>query len=156
MRYLLMSLLAVAALFAFCSSSWAVGVYTPGQEKYDCSPLVQRGIIPDTWNKLTEALLIPQISWAIDKLTIEAKAFIGQFGQPPSSDIASVSSSKADDTKELKDEPLPLVKEKSKKPDKKLKKPLPKSAKANLKKSKPTDTKNTKPKKRIKAPLKAL
>ncbi|MFH0959304.1 MAG: hypothetical protein V1897_11430 [Pseudomonadota bacterium] len=156
MRYLLMSLIAVAALFTFCSSCLAVGVYTPGQEKYNCSSLVQRGIIPDAWNKLTEALLIPQISWAIDKLTIETKAVIGQFGQPPSTDISSISSSKADETKELKDEPLPLVKETSKKLDKKPKKPLPKSAKANLKKSKQLDKKDSKPKKRIKAPLKAL
>ncbi len=155
MRYLLMSLLAVAALFAFCSSSLAVGVYTPGQEKGDCCPLVQRGVIPDTWNKLTLALLIPQISWAIDKLAVEAKVVISQFGQPPSSDIAAISSSKAEDTRELKDEPLPLVKEKSKILDKKPKKPSPQSAKANLKKSKKTET-NAKPKKRIKAPLKAL
>jgi hypothetical protein len=151
-----MSLLTVAALFAFCSSSLAVGVYTPGQEKNDCCPLIQRGVIPDTLNKLTLALLIPQISWAIDKLAVEAKVVISQFGQPPSNDIAAISSSKAEDTKELKDEPLPLVKEKSKILDKKPKKPLSKSAKANLKKSKKTETKNAKPKKRIKAPLKAL
>ncbi len=155
MRYLLVSLLCVAALFAFSSYSVAVGVYIRGQERCDCSPLVQRGVIPDTWNKLSEALLIPQISWALDKLTIEAKAVIMQFGQPPSNEIAEVSAAK--EAKELKDEPPPLVKEKIKKVDKKKKKPVVTASKTNLKKNKKTDTKNDKPtKKRIKAPAKAL
>ena len=155
MRYLLVSLLCVAALFAFSSNSLAVGVYTPGLERCDCSPLVQRGVIPDTWNKLTEALLIPQISWAIDRLTIEAKAVISQFGQPPSSEISEISVAK--EAKELKDEPPPLVKEKIKKVGKKKKKPAINSSKKVAKKTKKAETKNAKPaKKRIKAPLKAL
>ncbi|MGO8880014.1 MAG: hypothetical protein ACLQMS_10950 [Desulfomonilaceae bacterium] len=155
MRYLLASLLCVAALFAFSSNSLAVGVYTPGLERCDCSPLVQRGVIPDTWNKLTEALLIPQISWAIDRLTIEAKAVISQFGQPPSSEISEISAAK--EAKELKDEPPPLVKEKIKKVGKKKKKPAINSSKKVAKKTKKAETKNAKPaKKRIKAPLKAL
>ena len=156
MRYSLMSLLVVAALFAFCSSCLAVGVYTPGKEKFECCPFVKRGVIPDTWNKLTEALLIPQISWAIDRLTIEAKAVISQFGQPPSKDINGISSSRVDDIKELKDDPLPVVKEKAEKVDTKTKKKVSKSAKTTSKKSKKTDTKDAKPKKRIKAPAEAL
>ncbi len=154
MRYIFVSLLLVAALFAFSSNSSAVGVYIPGKETCDCSPLVQRGVIPDTWNKLTEALLIPQISWAIDRLTLEAKAVISQFGQPPTSQTAEVSSSK--ESKVLKDEPLPLVKEKIRKIEKKKKKPVVSAAKTNSKKAKKTDDKSGKPKKRIKAPLKAL
>lgn len=153
MRYLLVSLLCVAALFAFTSNSAAVGVYSPGLEKADCSALVQRGVIPDTWNKLSEALLVREISWAIDKLTIEAKAFLNQFGQPPTSDIAEVSTAK--EAKELKADPLASVKDKPKTIEKK-KKPLNKTAKIDKKKSKTTDTKNAKPKKRIKAPSKSL
>lgn len=154
MRYIFVSLLLVAALFAFSSNCSAVGVYIPGKETCDCSPLIQRGIIPDTWNKLTEALLIPQISWAIDKLTLEAKAVISQFGQPPTSQTSEVSSSK--ESKVLKDEPLPLVKEKIRKIEKKKKKPVISAAKTNSTKAKKADDKSGKPKKRIKAPQKAL
>ncbi len=155
MRYFLVSLLCVAALFAFSSNSLAVGVYTPGNERCDCSPLIQRGVIPDTWNKLTEALLIPQICWAIDRLTIEAKAVIDQFGQPPANEISEVSAAK--EAKELKDEPPPLVKKKIKKVAKKKKTIAISSSKSVTKKKKKVETKNAKPtKKRIKAPLKAL
>ncbi|MCX5872830.1 MAG: hypothetical protein NTY51_06295 [Deltaproteobacteria bacterium] len=153
MRYLLVSLLCVAALFAFTSNSAAVGVYNPALEKSECSTLVQRGVIPDTWNKLSEALLVREISWAIDKLTIEAKAFLNQFGQPPSSGLSEVSAPK--EAKEFKDEVLTPVKDKPKTIEKK-KRPVNKTAKIDKKKSKKTDTKNAKPKKRIKAPLKAL
>ncbi|MCL5125449.1 MAG: hypothetical protein M1511_13330 [Deltaproteobacteria bacterium] len=152
MRYFLVSLLCVAALFAFYSNSMAVGVYTPGKELCDCSPFVQRGVIPDTWNKLTQALLIPQICWAIDRFTIEAKAVINQFGQPP--ETAEVSTAK--EIRELKDEPPPLEKEKVKKAVEKKKKTTVRP-KHISKKKKNGNTKNSKPvKKRIKAPQKAL
>ncbi|MGC8657722.1 MAG: hypothetical protein ACP5U1_01485 [Desulfomonilaceae bacterium] len=152
MRYFLVSLLCVAAMFAFSSNSMAVGVYTPGHEQCDCSPLIQRGVIPDTWNKLTQALLIPQICWAIDRLTIEAKAVINQFGEPPETAQVSATS----ETRELKDQPPPLKKEKVKKPVEKKKKITVRPKPASNKKKNAT-AKTSKPaKKRIKAPQKAL
>lgn len=156
MRYLLVSLLWVATLFAFSSNSMAVGVYTPGKEPINCSSLVKRGVIPDTWNKLTEALLIPQICWAIDKVAIEAKAVIAQFGQPPTSENSEVAPAK--ETKEIKDESSSLAKGKIKKLSNTKKKQAASSSKISLKKKKKTETKKAKPaaKKRIKAPLKAL
>ena len=154
MKSLVMALvMTVAFNLVLASQAGAVGLYAVGKEQISCSPLVARGIVPDTWNKLTEALLVPQISWALDKLAVEMKTMLSQLGSPPVTGVSETASV----TKEDVIAPVEKVKEKPKeavaeKPAKKIKKA---EVKKDTKESKVKKT-SDKPKKRIKVPPKAM
>lgn len=145
-------LMTVAVNVFFASHVGAVGLYAVGKEQISCSPLVARGIVPDTWNKLSEAFLAPQISWALDRLAVEMKSLLNQFGAPPAPPaIAETASVTKDDLVSANDrskqKPREVVQEK---PAKQIKKAEVKKDKKDIKK--PAD----KPKKRIKVPPKAM
>ncbi len=154
MKSLVMALVMTVAFNVFyASQAGAVGLYAVGKEQISCSPLVARGIVPDTWNKLTEALLVPQISWALDKLAVEMKTVFSQFGAPPAASVAETASVTKEDIvapiDKVKDKPKEVVEEK---PAKKIKKAEVKKDKKDTKDKKTSD----KPKKRIKVPPKAM
>jgi hypothetical protein len=58
----------------------AVGLYVVGKEECKCSPLVAAGILPDTWNKLKEATGWRFIAAVVDRVAVEIKTVLGQFG----------------------------------------------------------------------------
>jgi hypothetical protein len=86
----------VIAVVAFClatavaGNSFAVGLYVVGKEECDCSPLVAKGIVPDTVNKLSEAFLFPQIAAALDQAGKEVRGMLAGFG-PTSAEAAEPS-----------------------------------------------------------------
>jgi hypothetical protein len=130
----------------------AVGLYAVGKEQIGCSPLVARGIVPDTWNKLSEALLAPQISWALDRLAVEIKTMLSQFGAPPTNGVAETATVIKEDIFTPKEKQPEKIKEAVEdKPAKKIKK-------AEVKKDKKDKDKKVsdKTKKRIKVPPKAM
>lgn len=154
MKSLVMTLvMTVAFACVFAPQAEAVGLYAVGKEQISCSPLVARGIVPDTWNKLGEALLVPQISWALDKLAVEMKTMLGQFGAPPVTSVAETASVSKEAIIAPNDKPLEKPKELvEEKPVKKIKKAEVRKDKKDTKPKKATD----KPKKRIKVPPKAM
>lgn len=155
MKSLVMTLvMTVAFACVFAPQAEAVGLYAVGKEQISCSPLVARGIVPDTWNKLGEALLVPQISWALDRLAVEMKTMLSQFGAPPVTSVAETASVTKDDIIAPIDKPLEKPKDVVEdKPAKKIKKAEVKKDKKDTKPKKATDNK---PKKRIKVPPKAM
>ncbi len=143
--------LTVALNGFFAPPANAVGLYAVGKEQISCSPLVARGIVPDTWNKLSEALLVSQISWAIDRLAVEMKTMLSQFGAPPTNNGPETASI-------VKDEIL-APKDKEKIKESFDEKPVTKTKKAEVKKvskDKKDKKASDKPKKRIKVPPKAM
>lgn len=153
--FILAVVLTVALSSFFVSPSGAVGLYAVGKEQISCSPLVARGIVPDTWNKLTEALLVPQISWALDKLAVEVKTVLSQFGAPPSNGVAETASVVKEDLFESKEKDKPKELNNSV-IEKKTSKPTKSTKKTQLTKDKKIKTISDKPKKRIKVPPKAM
>lgn len=119
----------------------AVGLYAVGKEDCSCSPLVARGVIPDTLNKIHEALFLPQLAGALDKAALNIKAFSDQENGITT---ASLSESPA------APEEAPAVKAKE---EKKLKKvPAVKKAKPHAKAAK----EKAKKKKRVPVPTRTM
>jgi hypothetical protein len=56
----------------------AVGLYAVGKEDCSCSPLTVRGIVPDTLNKIHEALFFPQVAGMLDRVAMNIKAAADQ------------------------------------------------------------------------------
>lgn len=110
----------------------AVGLYAVGKEDCNCSPLVARGVIPDTLNKLQEAVAFPQIAMALDNVAVQVKGLLEQSGATAT---ASLSESPGAPEEE------PAVKEKEEKklekvPEVKKRKTHAKAVKAKPKKKK--------------------
>lgn len=81
MRYFVVAtVLSVLALCSLWESAGAVGYDVAGKEKCICSPLVARGVYPDTLNNVTEALVLPKLGFLAERLAREIKAILGQFG----------------------------------------------------------------------------
>lgn len=81
MRYVVVAgaiALVVAAVGVQCS--WAVGFDVVGKEKCECGPLVSRGIIPDTLNKLKEALFLDKLASVLDWIAADGGALMAQVG----------------------------------------------------------------------------
>jgi len=81
MRYLVIAtVLSILVLSGMPDSARAVGYDVAGKEECVCSPLVARGICPDTLNNLKEALVLPKLGFLAERLAQEIKAILGQFG----------------------------------------------------------------------------
>lgn len=81
MRYLVVAtVLSVLAVAGGLESVRAVGYDIAGKEKCVYSPLVARGVIPDTLNNIKEALVFPRLGFLAERLASEIKAILGQFG----------------------------------------------------------------------------
>ncbi|HMK33798.1 MAG TPA: hypothetical protein VK463_01940 [Desulfomonilaceae bacterium] len=83
MRSISIALVSICLAAALVGNSYAVGLYVVGKEDCDCSPLVARGIVPDTLNKMKEAFLFPQIAEVLDRIGIEVKAMLAGLGPAP-------------------------------------------------------------------------
>jgi len=119
----------------------AVGLYAVGKEDCSCSPLVARGVVPDTLNKIHEAIFFPQVASALDKVALNLKAFAEQSNEV---NTAALSESPG------VSEEAPVVKEKE---EKKLKKaPAVKKAKPHAKAAK----EKAKKKKRVPVPTSTM
>ncbi len=114
MRYIVIAaLLSVLPLSGFWQSAQAVGYDVAGKEKCVCSPLVARGIYPDTLNNLKEALVLPKLGFLAERLAQEIKAILGQFGVQsagdprgkiePTKSIASLETRAEEEKKRLTD-----------------------------------------------------
>ncbi len=153
MRSFIIAVLVTIALAAACVGNvHAVGLYAVGKEECNCSSLVARGIIPDTLNKLHEALLLPQLAMVLDKIAVGIKDMVAQTGGPSAveSEEAIKEGEKAP---ELKEKPVP-----QKKPGKEEiapKEEKPATLKKSIKGKKPTlHIKKGKKKKPVKMPPK--
>jgi hypothetical protein len=83
MRALCIALLVVLLSVATITYSHAVGLYLVGKEDCSCSELVAKGIYPDTINKLTEALMFPQLALVLDKVGEQVQLMLANIGAPP-------------------------------------------------------------------------
>lgn len=137
MRSLIVAL-AVCTMFLFflAGRAQAVGFDVVGKEDCKCSPLVARGIVPDTLNKLKEAFVFPSLFVVVERMAGEIRAIVGQFGvkpmaavQPP---LPAPSLEKKTEAKEKPVEMKPL-KEKPKDKKKKTAKKKPGSKKKRIK-----------------------
>jgi hypothetical protein len=73
----------VICLFSAVSltgNAGAVGLQALGKEECACDPLIARGIVPDTLNKLKLAFVFPEFGIALDRFAVDVKAILGQFG----------------------------------------------------------------------------
>ena len=81
MRSLLFSMLIAAVCVSlFTGAASAVGVYVAGKEECKCSPLVARGMVPDALNKLTEVPVWAALSAVVERVAVELRSMLGQFG----------------------------------------------------------------------------
>jgi hypothetical protein len=146
------SIVIVATIFVALTTVWvgksqAVGLYVVGKEDCECSPLAARGIVPDTLNKLKEAFLVAHIAAALDKVAVEIKGMVDQFGKPPETE-AAITPPEATEKEKSAIEEKP-AKEKpaiDKKSEKKGQKAGIKNAKAD----------NSKKKKKVKVPSRVM
>lgn len=150
MRSIIIAVMAICVAAFLVGNANAVGLYVVGKEDCDCSQLVARGIVPDTLNKLTEALLFPQIAAVLDRIGQEVKVILAGMG--PASAEAAV-------TPTITEQPEEKGKTEVEKPPAKEEKPAaekitkPKKQVAQLKKKE----KKQKPKrKKVKAPPRAM
>jgi hypothetical protein len=130
----------------------AVGLYVVGKEECNCSALVAKGIIPDTLNKLHEALLLPQLAMVLDKIAVGIKDMVSQTGGPSAAE-SEEAIKEGEQAPELKEKPAG-----AKKPGKEaipLKERKPAIEKKSIKGKKPTShMKKGKKKKHVKMPPK--
>jgi len=152
MRSSLISVAVICLLAVFLANdAEAVGLTAVGKEDCVCSPLVERGIVPDTLNKLKLAFEFPQLSMVLDRLALDVRGILGQFGVgpqalavdsvPPKEEIKDLKEPK--ETKEFKKSPVPAKKSKL-------------QAKQDQTKKETRKTKKLKSKKRVKVPPRAM
>lgn len=81
MRYVAMAAMVIIVLTGGgVQSARATGFDVVGKEKPVCSRLVQRGVYPDTLNKLKEAFVFPKLGAAVERVAEELRAVLAQFG----------------------------------------------------------------------------
>lgn len=119
MRSLVVALIAcMLVVGALAQRSEAVGFQVVGKEECKCSPLVARGIVPDTLNKLKEAFVFPSLVVAVERVAGEFRAVVSQFGAGPMAAVEpEVPPPSVEKKTEVKKEPVRMkpVKEKKKK-----------------------------------------
>jgi hypothetical protein len=120
------------------STSHAVGYYSVGKEDCRCSPLVARGIFPDTLNLINEALVLPGLGGALERFAVSIREMFTQFAATPSDSVSEPVTRKESPVQF--DEPTKVEKKNSVDKTNKLKKQVKEPSK----------------KKRLKVPAKAL
>ncbi|MGB9617675.1 MAG: hypothetical protein ACP5M0_13355 [Desulfomonilaceae bacterium] len=119
MRSLLVAVvMVIIAGMAMPKGASAVGYYRVG-EPPACSPLVARGIVPDTVNQLTEAFPLHYVVSALDSVAVDVRSFVEQMAQKPEAEVAAAAPSKSEAAAEI-EQPAPP-------------KPAPKAAKIQKK-----------------------
>jgi hypothetical protein len=135
------SIVAAAAVclllsWGLAGNAVAVGLQAVGKEPCNCDPLVARGIVPDTVNKLKSALDFPQISVVLDRLALDVRTVLSQFGSGAPSNGAPELTAKAEPPEKVTAKPPPEIKPPAK-PKKKIAKKLTKKPKAKKKVKRP-------------------
>jgi hypothetical protein len=135
---------------ALTGNAGAVGLQAVGKEECVCDPLVARGIVPDTLNKLQLAFVFPEFGVALDRFAVEMKAILGQFGL--------VNGQQETGEKIARAEPTEKVLDKAKDKEKGAAEvaPKPKKKKKIAKSSTKKSVKKSGKKKRVKVPTRAL
>jgi hypothetical protein len=151
-------IIAVVVTFALAAAGvgqvHAVGLYVVGKEECNCSALVAKGIIPDTLNKLQEALLLPQLAMVLDKLAVGIKDMVIQT-EGPSAVESEEAIKEGEKAPELKGKPAGEKKPGKEEIPLKGKKPTIQKKSIKGKKPKPTlHMKKGKKKKPVKMPPK--
>lgn len=109
---------------ALAQRSEAVGFEVVGKEDCKCSPLVARGIIPDTLNKLKEAFVFPSLFVVVERVAGEIKAITSQFGAKPMAAVEpSIPPPALEKKTEPKEKPVEMKPVKEKKAKSAKKKP---------------------------------
>ncbi|MFC1833344.1 hypothetical protein ACFL2Q_01250 [Thermodesulfobacteriota bacterium] len=80
MRLFLIAAASGIMLAVLLGNAHAVGRYVVGKEDCACAPLITKGKVPDTLNKLHHALYFPSLGRAVDRIAAEVKAILNQFG----------------------------------------------------------------------------
>jgi len=132
---------------AFVEDAKAVGYYVVGKEECRCSSLVQRGVVPDTVNKLQEAFVFPRVADYLEMLAMDMKGFFAQFGEAPAVQVAESAPAKEEPTA-AKEKPIT-----EKKPEAEVKK---EEVKKETKARSEVKSKKPKAKKRVKVPSRAM
>ena len=91
MRSLVVAMMCVALVAGVYGTAHSVGYKVVGKEDVVCSPLVARGVIPDSLNLFVEAVRFPKLAQAVDGLAVEIRSFADQFAAPPESEVAETS-----------------------------------------------------------------
>ncbi len=122
--------------WALAGNAVAVGLQAVGKEPCNCDPLVARGIVPDPVNKLKSAFDFQQISIALDRLALDVKTALSQFGSGAPSNGAPELTAKAEPPQRVTEKLPPEVKPPGK-PAKKVAKKLKKKPTAKKRVKKP-------------------
>jgi hypothetical protein len=152
MRFLVVAVVALAMVSGLSGTAGSAGYQVVGKEECDCSPLVARGVYPDTLNKLHQAVYFPSVISVVDQLAMDLKSFVTHFmvGSAPES---QESVTPTEDTKAVKEKSAPPAEEKLQKEEKPAKEETPAAVK---KKKSPHQQKQIdKKKKKIKVPPRA-
>jgi hypothetical protein len=74
--------LAIAAILVCISltNAFSAGYGNPSEQDCSCDSLVRQGIKPDAINRLTSAFSFLNVSPYLDRLAVEVKAILSQFG----------------------------------------------------------------------------
>jgi len=135
------SIVAAAAVclllaWALAGNAAAVGLQAVGKEPCSCDPLVGRGIVPDTLNKLKSAVDFPQIPVFLDYLAADVRTVLSQIGTGTPSDGSPEAVAKAEPPEKVTAKPPSEIKRPAK-PTKKVAKKLAKKPKAKKKVKRP-------------------
>ncbi len=149
MRFLVVAIVALALVPGLTGIAGAAGYQVVGKEECDCSPLVARGIYPDTLNKLHQAVYFPTVISAVDQVAMDLKSVVTHFVVGDAAE-SQESTSSAEETKAVQEKSAPPAEEKVQKQEKPTKEEKP----ATLKKKKSTRSLKQidKKKKKIKVP----
>ncbi len=148
MRFFIVALVALALVPGLTGTAGAAGYQVVGKEECTCSPLVARGVYPDTLNKLHQAVYFPTLIAAVDQVAMDLKSVVTHFVEGPAAE-SQESASSAEETQAVQEKSASPAQEKVQKERKPAKEEKP----AALKKKKSTHSlKKSSKKKRIKVP----
>jgi hypothetical protein len=82
MRRMVVAMVCLALVAGFSATAGAVGLQAVGKEQCNCSPLVARGIIPDTMNQIHDALYFPTLMGVLDHVAVDVRTLVEQIGSP--------------------------------------------------------------------------
>lgn len=122
MRYLFVAT-AFIALLAAGSATFVqgAGLVAVGREGCDCSPLVARGIVPDTVNKLHLAVYFPEMAGAVERFAEEFRTVFSNVIGPKA--VAAEATPVSVEAEKTTEEAPAVKKEAAPEPAKKAKKP---------------------------------
>lgn len=83
MRFLVVAIVTLALVPGLVGTALSAGYQVVGKEPCNCSPLVARGIYPDTLNKLHDAVYFPTVLAAVDQVAMDLKSVVTHLAAAP-------------------------------------------------------------------------